>query len=38
MKSNIIKLASKRTGKNKTLPANSAATRITSIRKKVNHV
>ncbi len=37
MTSNIIKLASKRVG-NKTVPAPSATTRTTAIRKKRNHV
>ena len=37
MTSNIIKLASKRVGK-KTVPAPSATTETTSIRKKRNHV
>ena len=38
MTSNIIKLASKRVGKNKTLPTPLVAVKITSIRKKVHHV
>jgi hypothetical protein len=37
MTSNIIKLASKRVGK-KTVPTTQAAVKITSIRKKRNHV
>ena len=37
MRSNIIKLVSKRTGK-KTVPAPQVAVKITSIRKKRNHV
>ena len=37
MATNIIKLASKRVGK-KTVPAPQVAVKITSIRKKRNHV
>jgi hypothetical protein len=37
MTSNIIKLVSKRVGK-KTVPTTRAAVKITSIRKKRNHV
>ena len=37
MTSNIIKLASKRVGK-KTVPTTQVAVKITSIRKKRNHV